>query len=136
MHHRLGVNKTQLVVNDACALHGLGKPAWIREYDTYLDLAQKMEQRKKNKEKKSLPASERFVLYERFTVPDNRTVTCWPDASCLLQVPLADGTLHPLIVYWEYDRSTMSIADVADKMNGLETAPHHEDLCEALAGSG
>lgn len=121
--HRVGMAKTQLIVNDACALHGLPKPVWIHERTTYPDLAQKLEQRKKQKDRKSLPATDRFILYERFALHENgtnRNVTCWPDASCLLSIPLQDGTIHPLILDWEYDRSTMQLSDIAAKMPGFE----------------
>lgn len=118
IQHRLGVAKLQLSVNDACALHGLAKPAWIHEHDTYPDLLLRLDQARK--EKKPLPAAERFILVERFPLLDGRAATFRPDASCLLHVPRPDGTTHPLILYWEYDRSTIQLSEIAGKMFGIE----------------
>jgi hypothetical protein len=104
--HRLGVAKMRLAVDDACTLRGVTRPRWIMEYDTA-----------PNPQPRT-PAAERFLLYERFPQADGRRATCWPDASCLLAVPLADGGTHPLVVYWEYDRSTERLTQVAAKMYG------------------
>jgi hypothetical protein len=106
--HRLGVAKVELIVNDACALHGLARPRWIHEYDTV------------PQPKPTAPADERFVLYQRFPLPDGRKATCWPDASCLLMVPLGGGSAHPLIIYWEFDRSTERLAQVEAKLLGYQ----------------
>ena len=104
--HRLGMAKVQLIVNDACALKQVQKPIWIQEYDTT-----------PNPQPKT-PAADRFVLYEKFPLADGRKATCWPDASSLLTIPLPNGGTHPLIVYWEYDRSTERLTQVAGKMYG------------------
>jgi hypothetical protein len=74
----------------------------------------------KQRHHRSLPAAERFVLYERFALADDRTVTCWPDASCLFAIPLPSAGTHPFIVEWEYARSTESIGQAASKMVGYK----------------
>src|ERR1051326_7105886 len=94
--HSLEIAQLQLAVNDACALRGLNEPAWMHELDTYPDLAARTKRRKQ--EGKALPATDRFVLLERFTLANGRTATCWPDASCRLAIPADDGTVHTLII--------------------------------------
>jgi len=108
LFHRLGVAQVQLAVNDACMLQGLTKPVWIHEYDTY-----------PNPDPKA-SADQRYILYERFPLADGRAATCWPDASCHIVIPGPDGTAHDLLVYWEYDRSTERLGQVAAKLFGFQ----------------
>jgi hypothetical protein len=116
--HSLEIAQLQLAVNDACALRGLNEPAWMHELDTYPDLAARTKRRKQ--EGKALPATDRFVLLERFTLANGRTATCWPDASCRLAIPADDGTVHTLIIDWEIDRSTERVVQVTAKLFGYQ----------------
>lgn len=107
LEHRLGIAKIRLTVNDACALHRLPSPRWIGEYDTIpgVPLEAKL--------------SERFILCEKLPTAEGRFVSCWPDASCHLRIPhTADAGDANLLIYWEYDRSTETLAQVAKKIPG------------------
>lgn len=107
--HRLGMAQVQLAVNDACALQRLSRPQWIQEYET------------NPRPDPKAPATERFILLERFPLADGRTATCWPDASCHVAIPgTTNGAVHNLLIYWEYDRSTERLAQVAGKMYGYQ----------------
>lgn len=108
--HRLGMAKLRLTVNDACALQDFPKPRWIGEYDTVPGIGLDAKHH------------ERFVLCEKFTTEDGAKATCWADASCHLQIPGnssgSQQTWHHLLVYWEHDRSTEMLKQVARKMPG------------------
>lgn len=105
--HRLGMAKLRLIVNDACVLQKFPAPQWINEYDTVRGVSPEAK------------LSERFVLCEKLTTSEGHTVSCWPDASCLLRIPnpSSNGTTN-LIIYWEYDRSTETLSQVAGKIPG------------------
>lgn len=107
LEHRLGIAKLRLTVNDACGLHQLPSPHWISEYDTVpgIPLEAKL--------------TERFILCEKLPTQDGRLVSCWPDASCHLRIshPSGTGEVH-LLLYWEYDRSTETLDQVAKKVPG------------------
>ncbi len=117
--HTVGIAKVQIAFNAACALQGIPKPTWIHERQTYPDLATRMQKAKL--EKRPLPATERFILYDRFPVAIDRTAVCWPDASNLTLIPSQEAGTHPLIIYWEYDRGTERLAQVAAKMYGYDS---------------
>ena len=107
--HRLGVAKLRLTVNDACALQKLPKPRWIGECDMVpgVHIEAKF--------------SERFVICEKLPTPDGGYASCWPDASCSLRIPhpSAQGEAT-LLIYWEYDRSTETLTQVAGKIPGYQ----------------
>ncbi|MBI2806062.1 MAG: replication-relaxation family protein [Planctomycetes bacterium] len=106
--HRLGVAKLRLTVNDACGLQRLQKPRWIGEYDTVPNVHFEAK------------FSERFILCEKLLTPDGGYASCWPDASCCLRIPHPSGQGEAaLLVYWEYDRSTETLTQVAGKIPGF-----------------
>jgi hypothetical protein len=117
--HRLGVATVHLAVLDACKQHRLPKPAWILEQDTNPNVAP------------DAPFSERFVLYELFRPTETSSVSCRPDASTLLRIPAAAASSWlELIVYWEFDRATETLAKVAHKLESyrllLQTGRYRE----------
>jgi hypothetical protein len=118
LHHRAGVARMVLTVNDACVLHELPKPEWILEQDTVPGSSP------------AAPPTERFVLYEAFTTNPQSTLACRPDASCRLRVPDlradAESSWHDLLVYWELDRSTETHAQFGRKMPGYRALLDHQ----------
>lgn len=109
LQHRLGVARLQLTVNDACAISGLPRPQWILEQDTQPGVPS------------TSPLSKRFILYETFPAADGKQISCRPDASSLVNIPKQSSqapTWEALIGYWEYDRSTELLRQVARKVPG------------------
>jgi hypothetical protein len=92
--------KIHLAVNDACAAAGIPTPDWLLEYDPAPNAVMQGSM------------SQRFTLCHQFPLPDGEKLTCWPDAGCALCVPQKDA-LWRLAVFWEYDRSTMSLAQLS-----------------------
>ncbi len=103
--HRLGVAKLQLVVKDACRRQRFDAPRWILEHDA------------RSGNGAGATFAERFVLYETFET-DTGTISCRPDASCLLTIASASGTAHPIVIYWEFDRSSESLKQFSRKLPG------------------
>ena len=105
--HRLGVAKLRLTVNDACAVQKLPKPRWIGEYDMVPGVHIEA------------TFAERFIICEKLPTLEGGTASCWPDASCCLRIPHPSGQGEAvLLVYWEYDRSTETLTQVAGKIPG------------------
>lgn len=110
LQHRLGVAAIHLAVNDACAQHGLPKPQWILEQDTNPDASP------------GAPFTERFVLYELFKNANQHVISCRPDASTWLRIP-THSAQNPsewldLLIYWEFDRATETLARITRKIEG------------------
>lgn len=127
LHHRIGMAKLRLQFNDACTLQGLAKPEWISEYDTAPNT------------RPDAKLNERFRLCERLSGIDGKTAVCWADASCWLKVPHPDGGAANLLIYWEYDRSTEALKQVARKVAGyyalLTAAAYRKHWPQANAAS-
>ena len=108
--HRLGCAQLQLLLRDACTFAKLSPPCWIGEYETRSSATIRS------------PLSERFVLCQTYSLDDGR-FTCWPDAAALVSIPVAGGptgATHPLVLLFEYDRSTETLKQVAGKVPGYE----------------
>lgn len=108
--HRLDTVHMRIAVDDACRNAGIQQPVWIMEHDSY------------EKVKLSDPLENRLLLYERFPITDTKTVSCRPDASCLLHIPRPKNASQsdPLIVYWEIDRGTNDVAQERAKVAGFD----------------
>jgi len=94
-----------LAVNDGCVANGLAQAEWNLEYDPTPNVALG----------KSMSA--RFRICHQF-VQGGQRLTCWPDATSLLQIPY-NGTFARLGLFWEFDRAKESHA----QLNG--TKPSH-----------
>lgn len=105
--HRLGVAKTALAFNDACKRQSLRKPAWHLEYDAVENVPV------------HAPLASRFLLCHDFSIGSSRRVRCWPDAGCVLSIPQGERTSQ-LGIFFEYDRSTETLAQVAGKLEGYD----------------
>jgi hypothetical protein len=108
--HRLGCAQLQLLLRDACSHARLPPPVWIGEYDMHPGASIRS------------PLSDRFVLCHTYTLPNGR-YTCWPDAAALVLIPGLGGSAgvpHPLVMLFEYDRSTETLKQVAGKVPGYE----------------
>lgn len=106
--HRLGCAQLQLLLRDACTLAKLSPPTWIGEYETRPGASIRS------------PLPERFVLCQTYALPTGRW-TCWPDAAALVSIPApASSEPHPLVLLFEYDRSTETLKQVAGKVPGYE----------------
>jgi len=110
LHHRLGVARVQLIVNDACRGQAIPRPAWILEQDSRPGVP------------KDAPLTDRFTLFESFSAADGARITCRPDASCWLQIPASPPSepqrMYSILVYWEFDRSTEMLSQFARKLPG------------------
>lgn len=105
--HRLGMAKVHLAMNDACGLHGLAKPKWILEYDSYSNVPP------------NAKLTQRYILCREFTLPDGKRQRSWPDAACQLTIP-SPGKDWRLTILWEYDRSTEGRDQLTDKLKDYE----------------
>lgn len=102
VRHRIEVARLQLAVLDAAKHHELEKPKWINEWATIPN------------SKRGASFAQRFVLYESFDTAPDESLSCRPDAACRL-----DYRGVNLLAYWERDRSTETIAQVARKVPGF-----------------
>ena len=102
VRHRIEVARLQLAVLDAAKHHELEKPRWINEWATIPN------------SKRGDSFARRFVLYESFDTVPGESLSCRPDAACRL-----DYRGVNLLAYWERDRSTETIAQVARKIPGF-----------------
>jgi hypothetical protein len=107
LHHRLAVVRTRVAFGDACRAVGLAAPEWILEQDRREDVDAQA------------PPSRLRVLYHEFPL-GGKTVTCQPDAACLLEIPRLepDTGTTPLLLFWEIDRSTESRKQALSKCAG------------------
>lgn len=105
--HRLGMARVVLAMNDACQLHGLAKPEWLLEYDAVPNAPP------------HASFAQRFMICHEFPGPKGRKISCWPDAACTLTIPRDDKNWQ-LAVFWEYDRSTETLVQVAEKLAGYQ----------------
>ena len=107
--HRLGCAQLQLLLRDACTFAKLSPPCWIGEYESRSGVPIRS------------PLSERIVLCQTYALDEGR-LTCWPDAAALVSIPVAGGigATHPLVLLFEYDRSTETLKQVASKVPGYE----------------
>ncbi|HZV25482.1 MAG TPA: replication-relaxation family protein [Acidothermaceae bacterium] len=112
-HHRLGVVKARLAIDDACKDAALPRPEWIMEQDLRPDAPE------------HAPPSEHRMLYHVFRNA-KKTFTCQPDAASLLRIPRQDagrdGTMTELVCFWEIDRSTESVRQATGKAAGYAAA--------------
>ena len=108
--HRLGCAQLQLLLRDGCRLAKLPPPTWIGEYETRPGASIRS------------PLPERFMLCQSYAHSTGRW-TCWPDAAALVRIPdirAPAGATHPLVMLFEYDRSTETLKQVAGKVPGYE----------------
>jgi len=104
--HRLGMIGVRLTFDDACRLASFDMPQWIMEYDPVLDT------------QATDPLSRRIVLCEEFRTAGGELRTCWADAAARLRFPT--NPPWELAAYFEYDRSTMTHAQMRDKFAAWE----------------
>lgn len=102
IRHRIEVARMQLAVMDAAKYHALPAPTWINEWATTPG------------SKRGDSFAQRFVLYETFDTANGQTLSCRPDGACRI-----DYRGVNLLAYWERDRSTETIAQVARKVPGF-----------------
>jgi hypothetical protein len=83
-------------------------PVWVAEYDARTPV------------QRTATFRDRYRLCQTYTTPDQKRLTCWPDAATLLTIPgqSAGASAHPLVVCWEYDRSTETLSQFARKLPG------------------
>lgn len=105
--HRLGMARVILAFNDACHLHSLTKPAWLLEYDMVPTAPPQA------------AFAERFVICHEFSLGKGKKVACWPDAACTLTIPRNEQSWE-LGIFFEYDRSTETLSQVAEKLAGYQ----------------
>jgi hypothetical protein len=104
--HRLGIIRVRFALDDACRLAGLELPEWIMEYDPLPGA----------KATDSLPR--RIILCEEFQTAAGKPVTCWADGAARLRFPTSSP--WELAAYIEYDRSTMTHAQMREKFSAWE----------------
>ncbi len=105
LDHRLGLTRTYLITRDACEIQRFAEPEWIHEYTPRQRVAVST----------NAKFHERFLLCHHYTEPDGTSASCWPDAACLIRIRNAEKNKeYPLIILWEYDRSTESLKQFRD----------------------
>lgn len=111
LHHRLGIVKMRLAIDDACRHLNLRDPRWVMEQDVRRDRPA------------SGSPSEHRLLYHVFRERGS-AVTCQPDAASVLHIPLdvrdPRGSATDLICFFEYDRSTEGVRQATAKASGYE----------------
>lgn len=112
--HRLALAQVMLAVNDAVESAKLPQPMWILEQDMRPGFSP------------SATRTERFILYEDFKNPDGEIILCRPDASTWLRFPATDS-FHDLLIWWEIDRSTEGLDQVASKLAGYHRLLRDEE---------
>ncbi len=98
--------RVRFAFDDACRLAKFEPPQWIMEYDPLPG----------SKATESLPR--RIILCEEFQTAAGKTVTCWADGAARLRFPTAPP--WELAAYFEYDRSTMTHAQMREKFSAWE----------------
>lgn len=125
LHHRLGLAKLRLLVDDACAHEQLPAPLWIGEYDPQPGPRPSL----------NAKLSLRYRLCQQYSA-QGVTHTCWPDAATLIRLPAKQiGTAWTLLMLWEYDRSTEHHAQVIGKLPGYRELLSRQDERRYFADS-
>jgi len=101
--HRAGMGHIVLEFNTACQLNNIPVPQWLLEYDAVPNLPL------------NAPLSKRYLIRWDVPISNTETATCWPDALCLFTLPGKDRNWQ-LAIAWEYDRSTETQSQLAQKM--------------------
>lgn len=110
LQHRLGISQLHVLLRDACLHCGFSMPQWIDEYAPDPE----------GPREPGAKLSQRFLLCQSYPQKDGKPVTCWPDATSLVYIPGATATSPPipLVILWEYDRSTETLNQVKGKIPG------------------